>query len=255
MNMIHAMDRRQRQRSILAVILVLACVGSQANAQLITKDPFGLLAKIRQIEKDTEEFRKTSERWRDTANHYQQQLIKLQRLSFQQRSMEDSFPPRPADYGMDDMCPGAGGGIKGQLTGIFTQAMPDLGGNVVNQQQAICQRLVHAENAKYNESVTMLRTLMQRSREFAQIEQQREQVSGSQGSLAANDNEAYRFVARNQLELDYWQARMKAYDDYIAALKWDQSRLAKRALGGNKGEGQLVGKIIQAGMLKAALSK
>lgn len=243
---------RPLRRATAVVIVLIGTVFNPAGAQLITKDPFGLVAKMEQISKDAAEFGKNAQRWQETANHYQQQLIKLQRMNFGQARMEDSFPPRPQDYGMEDMCPGPGRGIKDQLTSAFRQAMPKLDGNVVDEQQAICQRLVYAENAKYNESVNMLRTLMQRSREFAQIESQRDSVSNSPGALAANDNEAYRFVARNQLELDYWQARMKAYDDYVASLKWDQARLAKRALHGRKGalDGVIPSDVIKSALLK-----
>lgn len=227
--------RSVRGASFAAAIAVVLC--GQANAQYIVKDPFGLMAKMEQISKDAAEFGKNAQRWKATSDHYQQQLIRLQRLNFGQTAMEDSFALRPLDYGMDDTCSGPGRGIKDQLIGAFKQAAPQLDGNVVNEQLAICQRMVYAENRKYNDSVTMLKTLLQRSREFGQIEQQRDGVSDSQGALAANDNEAYRFVARNQLDLDYWQARMKAYDDYIAALKADHARLAKRAMQGKKGGG------------------
>ncbi|MGO1069695.1 hypothetical protein [Lysobacter sp. CA199] len=246
--------RRSVRGAASVAIALIALHGGQASAQMITKDPFGLMAKMEQISKDAAEFGKNAKRWEETASHYQQQVIKLQRLNFGQTKMEDNFPPRAADYGMEDMCPGAGQGLKDQLTKVYQQAMPKLNGNVVNEQQAICQRMVYAENMKYNESVSMLRRLMLRSQEFAQIESQRDSVSLSQGALAANDNEAYRFVARNQLELDYWQARMTAYDDYIEALKWDQARLAKRALGGNKNK-SLLGNVIQAGILAGALKK
>ncbi|MGO1069626.1 hypothetical protein [Lysobacter sp. CA199] len=247
---------RAKHRSIRgAAAVVITLIGISAgpvSAQMITKDPTNFMAKLEQISKDAVEFGKNAKRWEETANHYQQQMIKLQRLSFGQTQMEDSFPARPADYGMEDMCPGPGRGIRDQLTKAFRQAMPKLEGNVVDEQLAICQRMVYAENMKYNESVNMLRTLMQRSREFAQIEGQRDSVSGSQGALAANDNEAYRFVARNQLELDYWQARMKAYDDYIAALKWDHTRLAKRALRGKKGA---LDGIVPTDVIKSALGQ
>ncbi len=239
-----------RGPSLLALLLCALWAG-RADAQLITKDPFGLAAKFQQIQKDAAEFQKTSQRWQETAQHYQQQAIRLQRLSFQQGAMEDSFPPRPLDYGMQDLCPGPGRGIRDQLTKAFRQAMPQLDGNVVAEQMAICQRMVYAQNHKYNESVAMLRSLMQRSREFAQIERQREQVAGSQGALAANDNEAYRFLARNQLELDYWQARMRAYDDYIAALKADHTRLAQRAMRGKRGDTDA---IVPADLFRSALS-
>lgn len=227
-------NHRSVRSAVATVIALIGIAASPASAQLITKDPFGLMAKMEQISKDAAEFGKNAERWKSTADHYQQQLIKLQRLNFGQSQMEDSFALRPLDYGMDDTCSGPGRGIKDQLIGAFKQMAPQLDGNVVNEQLAVCQRMVYAENRKYNDSVAMLKTLLQRSREFGQIEQQRDSVSNSQGALAANDNEAYRFVARNQLDLDYWEARMKAYDDYIAALRADHTRLAKRALQGKK---------------------
>ena len=236
---------------MVATLLTVLWVG-QAGAQVVVSDPVNYAAKLQQIAKDAAEFGKNAQRWQETAGHYQQQLIKLQRLNFGQARMEDSFPSRPQDYGMEEMCPGPGRGVRDQLTSAFRQTMPRLDGNVVDEQQAICQRLVYAENAKYNESVSMLRTLMQRSREFAQIESQRDGVRNSPGALAANDNEAYRFVARNQLELDYWQARMRAYDDYVASLKWDQARLARRALQGKRGalDGVVPSDVIKSALLK-----
>ena len=243
--------RSIRKAAVVATLMAVLCAG-QAGAQMIVSDPDNYAAKLQQIAKDAAEFGKNAQRWQETAGHYQQQLIKLQRLNFGQARMEDSFPPRPQDYGMEEMCPGPDRGLRDQLSSAFRQAMPKLDGNVVDEQQAICQRLVYAVNAKYNESVSMLRTLMQRSREFALIETQRDGVRNSPGALAANDNEAYRFVARNQLELDYWQARMKAYDDYVASLKWDQARLARRALQGKKGT---LDGVVPSGVIKSALLK
>lgn len=239
----------RRQALFLALLTALTC--GDASAQYIVKDPFGLMAKMEQISKDAAEFGKNAERWKTTSDHYQQQVIKLRRLNFGQAAMEDSFALRDLDYGMDDTCPGPAQGIQDQLASTFRQALPKMDGNVVSEQMALCRRLVYAENRKYNDSVTMLKTLLRRSKEFALIEEQRDSVSNSQGALAANDNEASRFVARNQLDLDYWQARMKAYDDYIAALKADHLRLAKRAMRGKRGA---LDGIVPTDVIKTALA-
>ncbi|WP_223618868.1 hypothetical protein [Lysobacter sp. ESA13C] len=254
MNYTSRVNRCSTKRAVAVVLALTALFVGQATAQMVVNDPVNYGAQLQQIAKDAAEFGKNAKRWTETANHYQQQLIRLQRLNFGQAQMTDTFPPRPADYGMEDMCPGEGG-IKEQLAGAFKMAMPKLDANVINEQLTVCQRMVYAENMKYNESVQMLRTLMLRNVEFKQIEAQRDSAGSRQGDLAANDNEAQRFMLRTSMELDYWQARMKAYDDYVEALKWDQSRLAKRALNGNKGKGQILGKVIQAGVLKAALSR
>lgn len=237
----------------MAVLLIASLAATDASAQLLVEDPVNLTAQLQQIAKDAAEFGNQAKRWSDTYNHYQQQLIKVQRLNFNSSQMADTFPLRPDDYGMEDMCPGDGGGVRERMTGLLRQIAPKMDGNIVEEQKSICQRMVLAENAKYNESVRMLKTLIQRNQQFQLIEAQRDDANSSQGALAANDNEAQRFMVRTTMDLDYWQARMKAYNDYIESLKWDQSRLAKRALQGNRGS--LMGQVVQAAALKAALSK
>lgn len=177
-------DRLAINFVIVATYIWLMTWAKDAKAQHIANDPVNYAAKLQQIAKDAAEFDKDTQRWQETASRDQQQLIKLQRTNFGQTKTEDSFPLHPRDYGMKDMGRGPGRDIKGQLTSAFRQAMPKLDGNVADEQQAICQRLVYTENAKYNESVNMLRTLMQRSREFARTVGQHDTVSN-------NDNEAY----------------------------------------------------------------
>ncbi|MEB1200351.1 hypothetical protein VDQ11_22010, partial [Xanthomonas campestris pv. campestris] len=74
-------------------------------------------------------------------------------------------------------------------------------------QMKVCTRMVLAKNAKYNESVRMLKRLIERNNQFKAIEAQRDRGGTSQGALAANDNEVQRFVAQNAMDLDYWQAQ------------------------------------------------
>lgn len=252
MNASNWLSYTSAQGALLTLALFAGAMAGSANAQQVVHDPTAFVQQLRQIAADAAEFKKSAMRWTETASHYQQQLIRLQRLNFGQAQMTDTFPARPADYAMEDTCPGEGG-IKEQLAGALRLAMPKLDGNVINEQLSVCQRLVYARNMKYNESVQMLRTLLVRNQEFKQLELQRDKAGTSQGGLAANDNEAQRFMLRTSMELDYWQARMKAYDDYVEALQLDQARLAKRALNGNKGS--ILGKVVQAGILAAAVSK
>ena len=80
-----------------------------------------------------------------------------------------------------------------------------------------------------------------------------EKVGENPGALEANSNEAQRFVIRTKMDLDYWQARMRAYDDYILALQNDQSRLARRALEGKK-SGSGIGQVIGTKSIESAFS-
>ncbi|MDW7724138.1 hypothetical protein SCY52_15595 [Xanthomonas euvesicatoria] len=160
---------------------------------------------------------------------------------------------REAGYGLEFACPGSqASGIAGILDQIKSVA-PSMTGNMAEEQLKVCARIVMAQNSQYNESVMMLKRLVQRNTELEAIERQRARVGTKQGALAANDNEVKRFTARNAMEMSHWEAKMKAYDVYIAGLKDDQTLLAKRALEGNNGD--LLGQVVQAAALKIALSK
>lgn len=255
----------RKRRCTIALLAVCGLASGPVAAQVVVEDPGLIMGQIKQTFADAKEFGLQAQRWgetyksyTETYKHYQQQLIRLQRLNMGDPQMEDTFPERDLNYGMADSCPEKGngeGGARGLLTGVFAAAQPKMDGKVLDEQQKICERMVQAENAKYNESVRMLKTLMKRNREFQDVQRQRDQVGDEQGALAANDNEVQRFVARTSMDLDYWQARMTAYQSYIESLKWDQARLAKRAMRGKKGPGMggIVGQVVQAAALKAAL--
>ncbi|MCF8797491.1 hypothetical protein KIP65_12355 [Xanthomonas campestris pv. campestris] len=214
--------------------------------------------------KQVAEFSEQAKRWSDTVkqyqqqlDHYNQQLIKLQRLrNFRGPVMADNFGERPSDYGLEEDCPGAAkSGLQGMIMEQLTSIAPNMGGELVQEQMKVCARIVMAQNAQYNASVQMIRRLIERNNDFKEVEKQRDNGGTSQGGLAANDNEVQRFVARNAMELDYWQAQMKAYDSYILALKQDQTRLARTAMdGGTNSWLKPLGQVVQAAALKKALS-
>ncbi|WP_394537538.1 hypothetical protein PRJ39_15530 [Lysobacter enzymogenes] len=245
--------KRKRPARLLpllaAAVLFAQAIAPPAHAQLVVTDPGNLGIAIKDLFDKIYQYGQQATRWTSQYNHYRQQLIKLQQLQMQQSAMRDDFPERDPSYGMDDICPGP---RSEGLSGAMSAFNPQLDSDLVAEQRRLCQRMVLADNAKYNESVRMLKQLIQRNREFSQVEGQRGQVGDSQGSLAANDNETQRFMVRTRMDLDYWQARMKAYDDYIVALQKDQARLARRALEGKPSGG--VGKIIQSQAIKSAFS-
>lgn len=247
----NATGNASRLLTITPIALALAGLfaATPTHAQLVVNDPPALVMHVQNIFKNVAEFKNQADRWTSTAQHYRQQLVRLQKLQISGSQMVDDFPERASNYGMEDRCPGPPSGLDG-LRGQFTAQME---GDIVKQQLALCQRAVLAENAKYNDSVRMLKLLIRRNNEFGNINTQRDSVGESQGALAANDNEAQRFMIRTQMDLDYWQARMRAYDDYILALENDQSRLARRALEGKK-NGSGIGRVIGTDSIKSAFS-
>ncbi|UXA47759.1 hypothetical protein M0D44_15635 [Xanthomonas prunicola] len=177
----------------------------------------------------------------------------MQRLQFNEPQLENNFVLRDTYYGMDAYCPGASG-IGGVIEKMVPISLGSLTGNNLREKQTeVCKQIVIAQNSQYNEAILMIQRLMERARDFERVQRQRDGGGDKQGALAANDNEVQRYAARNAMELSHWEARMKAYDIYIAGLKDDQSLLAKRALDGDKNN--LFGQVIQAAALKIALSK
>lgn len=233
---------------IPAVFVIAQTIAPPARAQLVVTDPGNLGIAIKDLFDKVFQYGEQAKRWTSQYTHYKQQLIKLHQLQMQQSSMRDDFAERDPAYGMEDICPGA---AREGISGAMRAFNPQLDSDLVAEQGRLCQRMVLADNAKYNESVRMLKQLIQRNQEFSQVEGQRNQVGESQGNLAANDNETQRFMVRTRMDLDYWQARMKAYDDYIVALQKDQARLARRALQGKRGG---AGQIIKTEAIKSALS-
>ncbi|MCW0392233.1 hypothetical protein NB690_002807 [Xanthomonas sacchari] len=235
-----------------ALLLAGGLCAGQANAQVIVNDPESMYKAMAEYAETAKRWQETISQYQKQLEHYQQQLIKLQRLQLGESTMQDNFAERPQDYGLEDSCPGA---AKSGLSGLLNQfkaLAPNMSGDAVGEQTKVCARIVMAQNAQYNETVRMLKRLIERNQQFKQqIEAQRDSVGSSQGALAANDNEVRRFAAQNAMDLDYWNAQMKAYDAYIVALKDDQSRLARRALNGNKDD--LLGQVVQAGVLAGAL--
>jgi hypothetical protein len=250
---------RRPHKSLLrlatGLLLALGLFGGQANAQVLVNDNMSMGKALQEYTKQAERWNETRKQYMQELGHYKQQLISLPRLNLGESTMPDNFEERPQDYGLQGTCPGAkSSGLKGLLD-KFKSLAPNYEGDMVEEQLKICARMVLAQNAQYNESVRMLKRLIQRNTQFSkQVQPQRDSGGTSQGALAANDNEVHRFVAQNAMDLDYWQAQMTAYDNYIVSLKDDQSRLSRKALDGDK-SGWLapLGQIVQAATLKKAL--
>ncbi|MCC8616943.1 hypothetical protein [Xanthomonas vesicatoria] len=251
-----ARPRRPRHpisRFATGLLLSIGLCAGSANAQVVVTNPTGMAKDLKEYAEQAKRWTETIKQYQQQLQHYQQQLIKLQRLQFNEPELENKFVTRDLSHGLDAYCPGASG-----IAGLFERMVPvsldSLTGNDLQKtQNEICKQIVVAQNSQYNEAILMIQRLVERSRDFERVQRQRDNGGDKQGSLAANDNEVQRYAARNAMELSHWEARMKAYDIYIAGLKDDQSLLAKRALEGDKND--ILGQVIQAGALKIALSR
>lgn len=232
--------------SLVVGVLLTISVGS-ANAQWAVYDYMAQKSRMK-------EYLETAKRWKDQYDHYKQQLIDFKSLNLMSPQYMDDFPVRQLDYGMKESCPGSEAGIS--VTSAIEAVVPKMTGNLSAEQTKLCQRIVLAENRKYNDTVMMLKKMAKDQQNFySKIEVQRMSVGTSQGALAANDNEVNRYLSRVTTDVQYWEARMTAYNNYIESLKWDQDRIAKCALRGcPKGfMDQIIGNVVEASTLAAAL--
>lgn len=221
---------------VAAAVVACGLLGSgNAAAQAVVVDPghiiktvFGHYAKYVQ---DGIQYGKEISQWKQTYDHYRQQLI-AGNLYRGQAGQVPTFDKRAADQGVAESCPA-----------------PEGADPVAAQQHEVCQQIVRAQNAQYNEVVKILETANQRDRELQQIYADRQSVGTDQGRLAANDNQLESFQSRVQMDVQYAQLVIASYDSYLARLKEDQVRLAKQALTGTS----MLGDVARGAALKAAL--
>lgn len=232
----------------LAFVATLLPVASRASGIPVV-DFINWIQNYLQQYQAAAEYSEDARRWYDSYQHMQQQLIKLQGITTSMGPMTEQLARRREDYGMVESCRGSKGGVT--LSALRQMAAIDHASDIQRQQRQLCERIVLAENAKYNHTVDMLLRLRARAEEFRQIEQRRASVGQSQGELAANDNDVARLSAGMQMELDHWEATLAGYESYIGLLRSDQQRLALLALNGRSGGAW--GTVTQGAVLKGAL--
>ena len=135
--------------------------------------------------------------------------------------------------------------------------LPTTGSDPQADQLVICRRLVVSENLRFNEYRRMLQRIKDRNDALKRMSDQRTDFSDS-GTLSADSNNLQMFIADSQVEIQYSQAVIAAYDAQIVRLKEARDMQAQRALDGPpKASGALsidLGSIARAGTLCLALT-
>lgn len=246
-------DRASNARPFLVkpffVCLFVASVSISGSAMAFrfVHDPI-------QTAKHVAEFKQQLERWKATAEHYRQQLINLGGMSVAPTALSnpnDDFPLVDPNYGLEHACrTNRDGGLIGTVKSVFR---PDPNKDILEQQLDICQRIVRAENLKYNETVKYLNNLRARQRELDRIDNGRRGVGKEQGKLQSITFDIKRYEQGSKMDMDNWQAMMMAYDSYIGQLNKYQQRLAQRALRGQQPD--VLTTVVQGAVLKKVLDE
>lgn len=240
-----------KARALLAKSLwvpaLVAGISMSGNAMAwgIVHDPI-------QTAKHIAEFKQQLDRWRQTAEHYRQQLISLGGMSVAPTALNNpnaDFPMVDPNYGLEHACrANRDGGLIGTVKNVFR---PDPNKDILEQQLDICQRIVRAENLKYNETVKYLNNLRARQRELDKIDLSRKGVGREKGKLDSITFDVNRYEQGTKMDMDNWQAMMMAYDSYISQLNKYQQRLAQRALRGQQPD--ILTTVVQGAVLKSVL--
>lgn len=241
-------------------VLALACtmVAGNVDAQLAVADfPHTIQAYVThllRLQQQVTTYQSQIGHYVQQVNHMRQQLISVGGLRDISMPMTDNFTPRADDYGMAAACPGAG---TMSLSSLMSSFSLNMNGDIKEQQKEICQRIVLAKNAQYNEAVKMLTTVRQQDAQLQAIAAERAAAGTDQGKLAANDNKLSQFLARSTTSTQYSNTVIAAYETYVKSLEDNQQLLTQQALTGNTGNetfaSTLANKFVQGVALEAAL--
>jgi hypothetical protein len=249
-------NRKSRIKvGMLSAFLTVGLCSTNANA-IPVFDPTNFVQNLMTALNSMEEVESLVEQLsvvKDQLGVLQQQLTQMQNFTSGGMNLSTSMTPRKKDAGMETRCPDAPSSFGFDL--LSTIFKVDLDGNIPQQQQEVCARIVYAENDKFNRTVDLLQKLEQMGREYNIIDSGRAGVGESSGGLQTNTNDAIRFTAELQTEVSYWDANNKALDVYIQGLYQEQEVLAQRAMRGTNRRGLhgVVGSAIQGALLEGAL--
>lgn len=222
-------------RVFAVIALGLGAFGT-AHAQWTVTDPGHTYMTQQGWLMQGKEYLEEANRWKQEAEHYQQQLADAQKV-FEAQSMQMAMDgsERPLDYGLEDQCKQYTNGDK-RLAELPISNAPSLAsakankkGDIYAQQHIFCAQIVYLQNGKYNELIKMLKNIQQRDKEVQGLNRYRSSVGTSEGRLATSSNQLSSFSARMQVDMQYVQTAITTYDGAIADCKKQIQALAKAA--------------------------
>jgi hypothetical protein len=242
-----------------AFTLVVGSYAQEARAQWIVNDPVLAELAATKVGTDASNWLETVKSYTETYAHYQSEIAywqsiydKLSTFNLQMFAITNQFKRIADDYGVKDECPGVSGGLAGDITSALSSFVPNMGGDVIKQQQDLCRMIVMTKNHKYNSTVDYLTFMATQTQELSNIQRQRlAEVGSSPGKLESNTTETVRYAANLETARTNWQTDIAQADAQIDMLKQIQSILSRRAM---NGEPSALGTLVNVTALKAAFT-
>jgi len=241
----------------LALAISIASIGATfttpTRAQWIVNDPAILSNDIIEFGQDLAHWGETAQHYLKQVSFWQEQLVKIKSLNFKLFSIQQQFPKLPDDFGVKEACPGAAGGITGDITTALSNFTGSLTGDVTTQQQDICVLIELTKNRKYESTRLYLQQIGAQASALEQLTALRlTKVLQSPGKLSSYEADTGKYTADMMQAREVWKTNQEQLDAQIGMLERRQSVLARQAL---KGEPTTLGTLINMGALKAALTK
>ena len=225
---------------------------NQAQAQWVVVDPSHIAQDAANFATTVGQYAKEIAQYQAVLQHYAQQLISLQNMSFSMPSMNTTFTEVPLTQGVEEACP-SDDGVSGIVGSLLQLAAPDFNKPIVASQHEICQQITMRRNHQYNLTVQMLNRLQGPYSQYLQTyEQLASAVGSSQGALAGSQANIVRGTANLDTEMRNWQAQIQTDVEIIKYLEMQQAILGKTAM---RGSNTILGNIVQAATLKIAFDK
>lgn len=248
-----AKQARTKKLAVCALAFSSVMAAGSVNAQWVVTDPGHTVQNVvQQIMVSGEraiEFGKQIDEWKKQYEHFQQQLIKFQSFLNNPIALPNSEPWVELNKTevVKQKCGDAGGSLLGRL---MDSVGLQLNGDLAKQQLQVCVNIESAKVDKFNYTVKFARDSVPQMQSLLGKIQGQRGTSSSQGNIQGVDSESMRLA--NDLDIKYqsWQAQMKTYDAYIAAMMDKQNTLATRAL---KGQASPLGQAISTAAMAGAL--
>ena len=225
---------------------------NQAQAQWVVVDPSHIAQDAANFATTVGQYAKEIAQYQAVLQHYAQQLISLQSMSFSSvLTLNTTYERVNLTDGVADACPSSKDGVP-SISSLVSLAMPSFTDSVADSQLKICQQIVMRRNHQYNVTVDMLNRINTVYGGYMQqFEQISQMVGSSQGALAGAQANIVRGQASMEAEIRLWQVQVQA-DQMIQYLQNQQAQLGQSAM---KGKSTLLGTIVQAGTLKLAFDE
>lgn len=198
----------------------------------------------------------TMREWNQKIKEYQEAMTKLNAIMNNPGNMMASYTTDmkiiPEDHGDEIHCAWAGSERPElSISYLFNAIGLNPGGNVLKQQHALCLQANHLRNKKYNEMVTMVNEAKKRH-EAINKHLATAKSDNTEGAWRSAMVSSQAIMASSLVDIQFAEARLKAYDEMIAKVERDSDGLAKKAMNGNN---SILGTVVSTAVLAKALQE